>query len=635
MGFRRRKNDDKSSSSNRSGSFFGPTVQTKLKVGQPNDRYEQEADAMADQIMAGGQGPDAVMTKGLGDSVEEELQQKPNHPDHPLAESVTPLMQLKPELEQEESLQAKVEELGDEEAMQMKGEEEEEEALQAKGEEEEESVQAKEASRQVTPSFESKLKSSTGTGQKLNGPVRQQMESGFGADFGHINIHTDANAESMNKQVGAKAFAHGNDIYFNKGQYNPKTKEGQHLIAHELTHTIQQKGMVQKKEDSKEIYRTGDNVQGFWGEIWDGITGIGSAIGNAASAAWGGIQSIAGWGWDVLKSAGAWVWDFATMLPERVWRLLQHVGSGIVGVVSWLWDGFTGALGHIWDAVTGVLGWAASGITGFFSWIWRGLQGGGTWAYRLLQGDFSGFWEGIGDAFSWLGDGVVGLAKWGWEGLSGAVIWAAQGVWGIARWIGRGLWDGSAWVLRLVAKLLDLVGFGEIMTLLFNIVKFNTRTLTSGEQAEAQRVFGNSISYWQVRIDEMSLISMIGAFFQNADGMGVTLWHTINFNREINATAGSWDMAWLIHELVHVAQYEHVGTQYLGEAIHSQATTGYGYGDGAGLAGKNFSDFNREQQGDILKHYYFYVLSGNNDARYTPYASDYIRMRDQAQRGEY
>jgi hypothetical protein len=112
--------------------------------------------------------------------------------------------------------------------------------------------------------------------------------------------------------------------------------------------------------------------------------------------------------------------------------------------------------------------------------------------------------------------------------------------------------------------------------------------------------------------------------------MGVTTAHTINFNKKIAAAPGNGDMAWLIHELGHVAQYTYVGIQYMGEAIHAQATGGYAYGGGAALAGKKLSDFNREQQADIMRDYYRLVVYGSS-----PYAADYTRMRNEAVSGKF
>lgn len=91
-------------------------------------------------------------------------------------------------------------------------------------------------------SLESQLNTTKGKGSKLNDSAKNEMESGFGRDFSQVNIHTGSDAIQMNRELGSKAFTNGNDIFFNKGEYNPSTSDGKHLLAHELTHTVQQSG---------------------------------------------------------------------------------------------------------------------------------------------------------------------------------------------------------------------------------------------------------------------------------------------------------------------------------------------------------------------------------------------------------
>ena len=85
------------------------------------------------------------------------------------------------------------------------------------------------------------------SGNHLPGETRSFMESRFNADFGNVKIHTDSNAVQMNSMLNAQAFTHGDDIYFNNGKYNPESSSGKHLLAHELTHVVQQNGKVQRK----------------------------------------------------------------------------------------------------------------------------------------------------------------------------------------------------------------------------------------------------------------------------------------------------------------------------------------------------------------------------------------------------
>ena len=92
--------------------------------------------------------------------------------------------------------------------------------------------------------MESRLSASLGGGQVLSGPLRSQMEGAFGQSFSNVRLHTDSVASEMSQSIGAKAFTYGNDIFFNQGQFQPQSSAGRHLIAHELTHTVQQSGKV-------------------------------------------------------------------------------------------------------------------------------------------------------------------------------------------------------------------------------------------------------------------------------------------------------------------------------------------------------------------------------------------------------
>ncbi len=95
--------------------------------------------------------------------------------------------------------------------------------------------------------IEASIQQTKGGGQPLEDKVREPMEQAFGADFSGVRIHTDSSAVGMNQELGAQAFTHGNDIYFDDGKYNPQSSEGKHLLAHELTHTVQQGASIQRK----------------------------------------------------------------------------------------------------------------------------------------------------------------------------------------------------------------------------------------------------------------------------------------------------------------------------------------------------------------------------------------------------
>jgi hypothetical protein len=111
----------------------------------------------------------------------------------------------------------------------------------------------------ASPQVSSKIQNSSGKGNPLPQNTQHEMSSHFGFDFSNVKIHNDTDAVSMNKELQAQAFTHGSDIYFNKGKYNPQNSEGKFLLAHELTHVVQQgEGMAQP-----------DNVQRTIGDATD------------------------------------------------------------------------------------------------------------------------------------------------------------------------------------------------------------------------------------------------------------------------------------------------------------------------------------------------------------------------------
>lgn len=101
----------------------------------------------------------------------------------------------------------------------------------------------------IDSATENSINASRGGGQPLPDTLRTKMESGFGADFSGVRLHTGSQAADLSNTLQAKAFTHGNDIFFNSGQYNPQSATGQHLIAHELTHVMQQSGKVGREEE--------------------------------------------------------------------------------------------------------------------------------------------------------------------------------------------------------------------------------------------------------------------------------------------------------------------------------------------------------------------------------------------------
>lgn len=224
-------------------------IQRKVKVGQANDRYEKEADKVADQVV---NSPEQSMIRPIqskADNIstlqraeEEEAQTKIQREEEeeaaqPKGEEEEEAMQAKGE---EEEAQTKIQREEEEEAAQPKGEEEEEAQPKIQKAEEEEAQAKFDKESLQSSDFEERLQASKSSGEILQGEVKNELESKIGADFSSIKIHTGPVADGLSRDIGALAFAVGNHVYFKEGQFDPNSKEGKHLLAHELTHTVQQ-----------------------------------------------------------------------------------------------------------------------------------------------------------------------------------------------------------------------------------------------------------------------------------------------------------------------------------------------------------------------------------------------------------
>ncbi|MBW2738206.1 MAG: DUF4157 domain-containing protein [Deltaproteobacteria bacterium] len=221
------------------------TLQAKLKIGQPGDKYEQEADRVADAVMR-------MPVPGVQRQVEPEEEEEETLQPKPLVNQITPLVQVQRQEEPEE----------EEEMLQAKPLAEEITPLvqrQVEPEEEKEELQAKATSghiSEVNPNLESHIHSLNGGGQPLSESERSYFEPRFGRDFSQVRVHTDAQAAELAQVVNARAFTVGRNVLFGAGGYAPETASGQRLIAHELTHTIQQGSSKERlKQDTPTVDR--------------------------------------------------------------------------------------------------------------------------------------------------------------------------------------------------------------------------------------------------------------------------------------------------------------------------------------------------------------------------------------------
>jgi hypothetical protein len=166
----------------------GRLIQAKLTVGEPNDAYEQEADRVAAEVVRqihspqiASSGQSALVQRQAMGNEEEELRRKP-------------LIQCKSDV----------------------------------------------GGMAVSSEIESSIQQARGSGQPLAEGIRKPMEQAFGADFSGVRVHTDERSDRLNREVGARAFTTGKDIFFRQGEYSPGGQSGKELVAHELAHVVQQ-----------------------------------------------------------------------------------------------------------------------------------------------------------------------------------------------------------------------------------------------------------------------------------------------------------------------------------------------------------------------------------------------------------
>ena len=203
--------------------------QAKLSISQPGDKYEQEADSVAQQVMQRIAQPvnrQSFQPQGLPEG--EELQMKP------MANSIRPLQRQEiPESESELQMKSL-----DNSTLQRQEAPEDEEELQMKS-----MVQRRAEARMAdAPDLEASINQARGGGQAMADNIRYPMEQAFGTDFSGVKVHTDGQSDQLNRSIQARAFTTGQDVFFRQGEYNPGSRGGQELLAHELTHVVQQNG---------------------------------------------------------------------------------------------------------------------------------------------------------------------------------------------------------------------------------------------------------------------------------------------------------------------------------------------------------------------------------------------------------
>jgi len=253
---------------NKARPFFNGNVQPKLTINQPGDAYEKEADAMADKVM-----------RMSYDNTEQSF--------------------FKPA----QNIQRKCQRCG------------------------EEAVKKKEQAGETTGAphqTENYIHSLSGKGRPLDAGEKDFFEPKFGHDLSNVQLHTDNEASQSAEQVNALAYTHGNNIVFRQGEYNPGTDSGKRLMAHELTHVLQQQNATGTKPVQRYIPPGGNTTPNPFApppvtnEVNDHKT---ETISNAPDARWNNT-----FGWDSRFQV---VYDGNTKRATIVSRLYCDVDDAV------------------------------------------------------------------------------------------------------------------------------------------------------------------------------------------------------------------------------------------------------------------------------------------------------------------
>jgi hypothetical protein len=223
-----------------SKTFFGAAVQPKLEVSSPGDAMETEADSVASKVVSAPATAQPVISSKADESIDRKEEEQ--------EESIQTTSEAQPILQrmedrEEEAISASPLQL--QRVAQDTGNNlsEEDSTIQRKAQ----SIYASDVRQRnlrgppsVSPRFYQLINNTKGQGSALPVSAKHFMEQRFGVDFGEVRIHTGREAVQLAADIRAQAFTHGKDIFFNENKFSPHTAGGDFLLAHELTHVVQQ-----------------------------------------------------------------------------------------------------------------------------------------------------------------------------------------------------------------------------------------------------------------------------------------------------------------------------------------------------------------------------------------------------------
>lgn len=463
-----------------------PLVQTSLTVSQPGDPYEKEADSVADKVMR-----------------------------MPASQSLPA-----PDISAAPATAAPVRRA----------------CAECKQEMEEEHVQRQQADAavpQVTPAVEANVRTLQSEGSPLPKATREFFEPRFGADFSQVRVNNGARANETANALGARAFTVGQSISFASGQYAPASQEGQRLLAHELTHVVQQDGGVRRaavrravNNDVQTVSATpGPRLQPAWYnfdipftdyQFDPSIEGLKTAAGVVKDVAVDAVEWIVDQVRDLVNSGIQWLrdqWNALEASAMAAWNaakraltdIVKFFASPLTLLVDALMNLDADSITRAWNKLSTVIQSVADGfkavvdkVLGGINKVWGVISGFATSLLNKLAGIVSSsIFRKLPDALQNIAKGLIDTLRSAWKWVSDKVTNLINEV---RAWI-----DGALdLVFGFVRKVL---GFG-INVVIKGIVLFGQLVLFM------QDLFRNPAKYLQILAEKtVKAFSGVEGFF--------------------------------------------------------------------------------------------------------------------------
>ncbi|HEX7243194.1 MAG TPA: DUF4157 domain-containing protein [Longimicrobiaceae bacterium] len=406
---------------------------------------------------------------------------------------------------------------------------------------------------------EGEIHAARGGGSGLDTGTRAGMEEAFGADLSGVRVHADARADRLSRALSARAFTTGRDVFFRAGEYRPGTSSGKALLAHELTHVLQQGGASAPVQRALEVGPADDPYER-------------EAEGAARSVAAGEpVGKTRTGSRAVRRDLAAYKQDHEEILPP-----FGHSAS--VTTVTYRADApaLQAALGSLVTA--GKVAMRDGGDRLFFS-------GSGATRAEIEAALTAAAMPRAAD----LGDALLNPHN--------TYVYSRERVTDMTSWFL--FWSTTS---RLSTRT--------------NVVeRQSSRPLTAHERAQATLVFGPGLDYGPIRVSEDPVMS-VGGFARTLPNHAY--FPTGSFG---SGNFMPWLIHELTHAWQYQHGYGVGTTGY--HAIFSSYDYGGEAGlRAATAAGRGLRSFNTEQQGDILQDYYVRLTGGQDTTAWAPFVAE-------------